>query len=165
MKTMNHLMRRMHLALVAALVVASAPLPWPTLALAQGPGIPARVTVVLAKEEAGAVDPSLRSMSALSRPPFSAYRSMAVLSRQQLNLHTSQPVNVDLPNGRRLQVELQRVMPDGRFRVRVSINRPGHQDYLPLLTVVAAPGDPFFVAGQGYSGGTLIIGVELGAAH
>jgi hypothetical protein len=30
------------------------------------------------------------------------------------------------------------------------------------MTVVASPGDPFFVAGQSYKGGTLAIGVRIG---
>ncbi|NOY90726.1 MAG: hypothetical protein GXP55_05900 [Deltaproteobacteria bacterium] len=159
---MNQVTRRAIRSLVVALVFALTPLALPHHGAAQGAGIRGRVIVVLAKEEAGTVDPSLRSMSALSRPPFNSYRTMSVLSRERLTLRTGHPEQVELPNGRRLQVELQRIMPDGRFRVRISINRPGRQDYLPLLTVVAAPGDPFFVAGQGYSGGTLIIGVTLG---
>jgi len=57
---------------------------------------------------------------------------------------------------------LQQEMPNGRFRVRVSINRPNQRDYLPLLQVVASPGDPFFVAGQSHAGGTLVIGVRVG---
>ena len=54
---------------------------------------------------------------------------------------------------------------DGRFRLSLSINRPGQRDYLPVMTVVAAPGDPFFVAGQKHDGGTLIIGVRVGAVR
>jgi len=159
---MKQILCRLLLSLTA-LTLALSPLALPSLGSAQAAGVPGRVIVVLAKEEAGEIDPSLRSMSALSRPPFNSYRSMSVLSREQLSLRTGHPEQVDLPNGRRLQVELQRIMPNGRFRVRISINRPGRQDYLPLLTVVAAPGDPFFVAGQGFSGGTLVIGVELGS--
>ena len=49
---------------------------------------------------------------------------------------------------------------DGRHRVEVSINKPNKQDYLPLLTVLASK-QPFFVAGQSFKGGTLIIGVRL----
>ena len=69
--------------------------------------------------------------------------------------------DVQLPNGRQLRISLQQVMPDGRLRVRVSINRPSQSDYLPLLQVLASPGDPFFVAGQAHDGGTLLIGITL----
>ena len=54
-----------------------------------------------------------------------------------------------------------RVMPDGRYKVRAAINRPNKSDYLPLLQVVASAGDPFFVAGQSYQGGTLVVGVTV----
>ena len=120
------------------------------------------VIVILAKEAAGAVDPSLRPMAALRRAPFNAFRSMEVLSRPQLRLVPSQPSEVRLPNGRSLRVTLQQVLPDGRYRVRVSINRNAQNDYLPLLQVVASPGDPFLVAGQAHQGGTLVVAIRVG---
>jgi hypothetical protein len=122
----------------------------------------AEILIVLAKEEAGGVDPELADMPALRRPPFNAFRTMRVLSRPHLDLAPGRNADVRLPNGRHLRIELQRVMPDGRYQVRVSINRPEERDYLPLLQVVAAAGDPFFVAGQGHDGGTLVIGIRLG---
>ncbi len=133
----------------------------PAVAYAQPP-TQGEVLVVLAKEQAGEIDPSLRDVAALRRPPFNTFRSMRVLERPRISLRINEPVTLDLPNGRRLQIVLQQVMPDGRYRVRVSINRPQQNDYLPLLQVVAAPGDPFFVAGQRHEGGTLVIGVRIG---
>jgi hypothetical protein len=124
--------------------------------------VSAEVLVVLAKEEAGDIDASLRSMAALRRPPFNTFRSMQVLSRPRVGLLPEQPSEIRLPNGRSLRLVLQQVMPDGRYRVRVSINRPNQNDYLPLLQVVASPGDPFFVAGQSHQGGTLVVGVRVG---
>lgn len=134
------------------------------LAVAQGSDtVEAETLVVLAKEEPGKVDPELAQLPGLRRPPFNAYRSMSVLTRHKHQLAVGKPVDIELPNGRRLRIVLQRELPDGRFRVQASINRPDHKDYLPLLTVVASPGDPFFVAGQAHEGGTLVIGVRLGA--
>ena len=120
------------------------------------------VMVVLAKEDAGPVDPALQNVAALRRPPFDSFQAMELLSRPRIQLRVNTPEEVRLPNGRRVQIVLQQVLPDGRFRMRVSINRPNQNDYLPLLTVVASPGDPFFVAGQSHRGGTLIIGVRVG---
>jgi hypothetical protein len=121
--------------------------------------VPAEVLVVLAKEEAGDIDPQLKKMTALRRPPFNAFRSMKILSRPKLTLTPGKDELVSLPNGRRVKLTLLRVMPDGRYKVRAAINRPDKSDYLPLLQVVASAGDPFFVAGQTYQGGTLIVGV------
>lgn len=136
---------------------------WTTPALAQRARAHAgEVVVILAKEQAGEIDASLEDIAALQRAPFNAFQSMEVLSKPAIRLRTGNPQIVSLPNGRRLQIELQQVLPDNRYRVRVSINRPEERDYLPLLTVVAAPGDPFFVAGQSHDGGTLIVGVRVG---
>lgn len=123
--------------------------------------VPAEVLVVLAKEEQGKIDPQLKDLTALRRPPFNAFRSMKILSRPKLTLTPGKDAFVSLPNGRRLKLTLLRVMPDGRYKVRAAINRPNKSDYLPLLQVVAAAGDPFFVAGQSYQGGTLVVGVTV----
>jgi hypothetical protein len=120
------------------------------------------VLVILAKEADGELDPTLSSIKALQEPPFNAFKSMKILSRSGLSLDAKQPVEVELPNGRRLRLEWLERQPDGRFKVQVSINRPSQKDYLPLLQVIASPGEPFFVAGQKHEGGTLVIGVRVG---
>ncbi len=153
-----------HLMLVAVLLGAST-------AVAQGSSlarsdraatvssVPAEVLVVLAKEEPGKIDPQLKKLTALRRPPFNSFRSMAILSRPKLTLTPGKDALVSLPNGRRVKLTLLRIMPDGRYKVKAAINRPNKSDYLPLLQVVASAGDPFFVAGQTYQGGTLVVGV------
>ncbi len=123
--------------------------------------VEAEVLVVLAKEEAGKMDPQLEKLTPLRRPPFNAFRSMSLISKPKIMLTQGKDAVVALPNGRRLKLELQRVMPDGRYRIKVAINRPNKVDYLPLLQVIASPGDPFFVAGQAYQGGTLVVGVKI----
>jgi hypothetical protein len=124
-----------------------------------GGSVPGEVLVVLAKEEQGEIDPQLKKLTALRRPPFNAFRSMKILSRPKVTLTPGKDALVSLPNGRRVKLTLLRVMPDGRYKVRAAINRPDKADYLPLLQVVASAGDPFFVAGQAYQGGTLVVGV------
>lgn len=126
------------------------------------PPIRVSVLVVLARETAGPIDPSLRNEPALRRPPFNSFHSMEVIARPTGQLTARAPVLVNLPNGRRLQVALVQRLPNGQVRIAVSINRPGQRDYLPVMQVDASPGDPFFVAGQSHAGGTLIIGVRVG---
>jgi hypothetical protein len=125
--------------------------------------VASEVIVILAREAEGSVDPSLASIKALKQPPFNAFKSMKILSRTAVSLST-EASSVDLPNGRRLQLTLLERRPDGRTKVQVSINKPGQQDYLPLLQVIASAGEPFFVAGQKHEGGTLVIGVRVGEA-
>jgi hypothetical protein len=125
-------------------------------------GVEAEVFVVLATEAEGTIDPALAAIPALRQPPFNAFHTMSVLSRTGAQLSIERPVDVTLPNGRHLRIELEGAQPDGRFPVRISINTPGQADYLPLLQIVASPGIPFFVAGQNWQGGTLVIGVRIG---
>jgi len=117
---------------------------------------------VLAKEAAGPIDPKLKSIPALQKPPFNSFGAMELIATHAVTLTDAEPALVSLPNGRSLQIKLVERMPDGRHKVSVSINRPDKQDYLPLLTVIAS-GEPFFVAGQKHAGGTLVIGVQIGS--
>lgn len=128
----------------------------------QAQPVPADVLIVLASNEAGAVDPRLANVPALRRPPFDGYRSMALLSSPRIELRVGQAREVPLPNGRQIRIVLREITAEGRYRLQVSINRPGQRDYLPELDVVASPGDPFFVAGQSFQSGTLVIGIRLG---
>lgn len=152
------------LALGALVLVASAahaedkPAPVPAKSK---DALAGEVIVILASAE-GSVDPSLESIKALKEPPFNAYKSMKILSRTPIVLEGTQSVTIELPNGRRLQLALMERMADGRAKVQVSINKPNQKDYLPLLQVIASAGEPFFVAGQKFQGGTLVIGVRIG---
>jgi len=126
------------------------------------PSVSAQVVVILAREIAGVIDPRLTGLTALREAPFSAFHSMDIWSEHSLTLTQGVPVTVDLPNGRVIQLVLEEVTADGRNHVRVSINRREQSDYLPVLEVAAPPGDPFFVAGQNFMGGMLVIGVSMG---
>lgn len=132
------------------------------LALGASAAVKGEVLVILAKEDAGDIDQKLKELHALQKAPFSGFKSMKVLSTNEVELSGEHAATVELHNGRTLQLTLLESMADGRHKVQVSINRPGKQDYLPLLTVIAS-GEPFFVAGQRYQGGTLVIGVRVGA--
>jgi len=152
---------KLWLRTIAGLVLALATVSLPATGSAQTRRVSAEVFVILARTEAGTIAPELSGMPALRRPPFSNFRSMQLLSRQRVELGASAPQEIDLPNGRKMRISLEDETRDHRHRMRVSINRPNQADYLPLLQVVAAPGDPFFVAGQQHEGGTLIIGIRL----
>ena len=120
------------------------------------------VLVVLASEQPGMIDSNLAHEPALRQPPFNSYRSMRLLERHPVTLAANRPIIVALPNGRNLQIVLVRMLPNGRLQVRVSINRPEKNDYLQGVTVETSAGVPFFIAGQAYQGGTLVIGVRVG---
>ena len=48
-----------------------------------------------------------------------------------------------------------------RYLVTASIQKPDGNTFLPLLEVKAKPGEPFFVVGQTYKGGTVVIGIKV----
>ena len=135
------------------------------IAQANAAGVPAEVLVILGNTEGSGIDPQLDKLEALRKPPFDAYPKKTLLQRVELRLTPGGSAEVDLPNGRKLRLSLLDTLKDGRFRLSLSINKPGQRDYLPVMTVSAAPGDPFFVAGQKHDGGTLIIGVRAGAVR
>jgi len=124
--------------------------------------LPASVLIILGSTQGSGTDPSLAKLEALNKAPFDTFPKKTLLKRVDVTLSVGKEAEVELPNGRKLRLSWLGKAPDGRFRVSVSINRPGKQDYLPVMTVITAPGDPFFVAGQKHEGGTLIIGVRIG---
>ena len=128
------------------------------------PAVPAEVLVVLASGEEGpnGIDASLSDIRALKHPPFNEYKTLKLLSRTKVQLPRDQSVEIALPNGRTLVLRLVKKLPDGRAKVQVSISRPNRKEYLPLLEVIASTGEPFFVAGQRYDGGTLVLGIRAG---
>jgi hypothetical protein len=132
------------------------------LAPNEGKPLLGEVLVVLASEAEGTIDPSLSHLRALKHPPFNGFKSMKIMSRQSVALVTDEPVAIELPKRRWLVLTLVSRLADGRAKVQLSINKPNQKDYLPLLNVIISAGEPFFVAGQKFEGGTLVVGVRLG---
>jgi hypothetical protein len=153
---------------VAVAPVIAALLAFPQLSLAESPAAqpvrktPGEVLVILAGDEEGPIDPDLSSVKALQVKPFNGYKAFKILSRSRLLLVPNQAEEIELPAARKLRITLLERRKDGRFKVQVSINRPNKTDYLPLLEVAVQPGERFFVAGQKYQGGTILIGVRVG---
>jgi hypothetical protein len=121
------------------------------------------VTVIHALHgDAGlSVDPRLPDVSALAgQPPFTRYDTYRLLDRRDLPLASDKPAIDELAGGRTLQLTLIDVSDHGggrRFHVRVSIGEPGKPAFLRSLEVTAGPRAPFFVAGQTFESGTLLI--------
>jgi hypothetical protein len=128
--------------------------------------IGAEVMVLHATNADGGIDPHIGQLPQLRKPPFSAYNSYRLLARQAIVLTTAQPDTAKLPNGRVLKTSLLEVVSKDRYRVAASISQPqadaGAQSFLPLLEVTAKAGETFFVAGQSYQGGILVVGITVG---
>lgn len=130
-------------------------------AAAPVPDVNAEVMLLHATNAGGGIDPKIGSLPALKKPPFSSYDTYRLLSRTQLGMTRGAPAITTLPNGRVLQITLRDVLPEHRYRVAASINQPRGTTFLPLLEVTVPAGEPFFVAGQSYQGGMLVIGITV----
>lgn len=171
-------MKRLWFVTLTGLVVA-----WAPAVLAEGksparpsgsaaPAIPAatiqaEVIVLHATNSDAGIDPKIGKMPELQKPPFSAYNSYKLLDRAQVALTKGQATRTKLPNGSELMVTMKDELASAtkgepkKYVVSARIRKDGGSSFLPLLEVNAKPGDTFFVAGQKYQGGILVIGIKI----
>jgi len=132
----------------------------------QEPKVPAEVMVLHATNTGGGIDPRIGPLPQLRKPPFSAYDTYKLIARNAITLTPSHPDSTTLPNKRVLRTSLSAVLPNDRYRISTSISQPardaGTHSFLPLLEVTAKSGETFFVAGQSYQGGILVVGIRVG---
>ena len=121
---------------------------------------PTEIMVMHASQtQAPSIDPRIGHLPQLSKPPFSSYNTYKLLDRKTLAVERSKPTLYALPNGRTLQVAVE---PAGNvYKVTASISQAKGGSYLKLLEISAPKGEPFFVAGQSYDGGTLVIAITI----
>ncbi|HTQ06055.1 MAG TPA: hypothetical protein VMI54_19470 [Polyangiaceae bacterium] len=113
--------------------------------------------VLYATNQKKGIDPRVRDLSELTRPPFASYDSYALLERVRLPLATERQQTHRLPNGRVLGAALVENPSDDSVRLSASISEPGGRAFLPLLEVRARVGQRFIVAGQKYESGILVL--------
>lgn len=129
--------------------------------------VSAEVIILHATNDGSGIDPKLGRMPELSKPPFSSYNSYKLNDTVKVCLSKGKAETVKLPTGRDLQINLKDVIEPAkkgdprRFVVGASIQKPDGKTFLPLLEVNAKAGENFFVAGQTYKGGILVIGIKL----
>jgi hypothetical protein len=129
--------------------------------------IACEVVVLHATNDGTGIDPKIGKMPELGQPPFSSYNSYKLLDRPKLALAKGKSTTVKLPTGRDLMVTFKEVIEPKkkdepkRYTITASIQKPDGNSFLPLLEVNAKAGENFFVAGQNYKGGTLVIGIKV----
>jgi hypothetical protein len=125
--------------------------------------INADVMIMLATQVDGGsfIDPLIGTMPQLTKPPFSAYNNYRLLDRKMLPLEPGKAATYKLVNDRVLQVTYIEQTPDRRHHVSAAINQPGGKAFLKLLEVKAAPNETFFVGGQSFKGGSLVLAITM----
>lgn len=127
----------------------------------------AEIIVLHATNDHSGIDPKIGKMPELARPPFSSYDSYKLLDRVEIDLPKGQAQPRKLPDDGQLAVTLKEIVEPTkkgdpvRFSVAASIQKPGGKSFLPALEVSAKKGDIFFIAGQTYKGGILVIGIRV----
>jgi hypothetical protein len=127
---------------------------------AQAGGSPAQtatqidVLVINGAAGNGGIGPGLQNLPQLTRPPFSAYGTLTLVSRTTLPLGTA-PATVQIPNGNSAQVTSGGRQSNGRYQVNVQLTLNGRTH---AMQFAAAPGDPFFTAQTTGPNNALILG-------
>jgi hypothetical protein len=132
--------------------------------LPAGP-IKSEVMLILGTNDNSGIDARLAKMPALSKPPFSAYNSYRLISRNSKPLSRGQASLQQLPNGRELRVTYKDALPQKagsapRYLLSASIETPNGRAFLPLVEVNAKAGEWFWLGGQQYQGGSLFVGIR-----
>ena len=129
--------------------------------------IAAEIIILHATNDNTGIDPKIGKMPELAKPPFSSYNSYKLLTRAKVPLVKGQSTTTKLPTGRDLMVTYKDVIEpkkkddQRRFVMTASIQKQGGNTFLPLLEVNAKAGETFFVAGQNYKDGSLVIGIKV----
>ena len=109
----------------------------------------------------GTIDPAIGKLPQLRKPPLSSYNTYHLLDKRTLSLQVGRSSTYTLVNGRVLQVSFVERTPGNGFRVKAAINQPGGKAYLKLLELTVKANEPFFVAGQTFDGGSIILAITL----
>ena len=140
----------------------------PAVAGAQAPSTAAQCTVteIRASNEKGGVDAKLERLKAkLGKPPFSSYDTFKLLGEQTVNADRQKPAAAKLVNGSlTLLFKDKLVAQGGKTRLRFGIDVDDKQGARTISTESKFDsGDPFFIAGQPYEGGTYVLALTCSA--
>jgi hypothetical protein len=109
----------------------------------------------------GSIDPAIGNLPQLKKPPLSAYNTYKLLDKRSLAIQMGASSTYTLANGRVLQVSFVEPTAEQGFHVKAAINQPGGNAYLKLLELTAKANEPFFVGGQSFNGGSILLAITL----
>ena len=153
-----------------ALAVGVAAMAWslPRVTSAQGGKLHVEILVLYARKDPGGghVDPQVPKLAQLEQAPFNEFNSYAFVDRKTLSLDAPKATDpwkgkptatYALATGKSLDVVLLEDRTDKRFKMGAVIG----QDAADRVRWIAPPNEPFFIAGQSYKDGMLVIGITL----
>jgi hypothetical protein len=130
--------------------------------------VKAEVIILHATNAGKGIDPTIGKLPELLKPPFSSYDTYKLIEKGELELPKGAAAKEKaLPDGGKLGLSLKDIFPGKkrgeptRYLLSASLHKPDGKAFLPALDVNAAQGEYFFMAGQKYQGGILVIGVRI----
>jgi len=125
------------------------------------------IRAALGSEKAGGVDKRLVKLrKQFSKPPFSAFKSIKLLSTRALTIGQGASQRMTLPNSKVLKLTFkERLLAQGkqRLRLHLSITKPKSRKFLPGTLYTIADGGTLLVGGAQHQGGTLIFAITCKA--
>jgi hypothetical protein len=161
--------RRRFVALALGVATMALAFPRPTRAQGDAGGkLNVEILVLYARKDpaGGHVDPQVPKIPQLSQPPFSDFNTYSFVDRQTLALDmakASDPwkgrptATYALVTGKSLDVVLLGDRTDKRFKMGAVLGR----DAADRVRWIAPAGEPFFIGGQSYKDGILVIGITI----
>lgn len=136
--------------------------------LASGDTVQCTIRSIHGLQGKGTIDRRLAFLrKQLSKPPFSAYRTMHLLGSKDLLLGQAATQQVKLPTGKILKLTFKEKLLQRkdqlRLRMHLSITPPKQTRFLPGTTFTIANGGTLLVAGDSYRSGTLVVGITCQA--
>ena len=129
--------------------------------------VKAEIVVLHATNDGKGIDPSIGRMPELLKPPFSSYDTYKLIEKSDLELPKGTAKDKTLPDGGKLAVSLKDIVvakkkgDPTRYVLSASIQKADGKTFLPGLEVNAVQGEYFFIAGQKFRGGIMVIGVRI----
>jgi hypothetical protein len=160
--------RRRFVALTASALAAASSLSLPCPTWAQGTRPHVEILVLYAKKDAGGghVDPAVPKLPQLSQAPFNAYNTFELVDRRTFAFGTLKPsdpwqgkpsATYQLVTGKSLDVVLLEQRGDGRYAMGAVLGK----EAADKVRWAAPVNEAFFIAGQSYKDGILVIGITL----
>lgn len=121
------------------------------------------IRAILGQQQPGGIDKRLAALrKQLTKPPFSAFKRLTLLSVKPLKIIQGATQRTTLPTGKIIRLTFKErllVNKQLRLRMHLSITPPKAKSFLPGTLFTIADGGTLLVAGDAYRGGTLVVGM------
>jgi hypothetical protein len=155
--------------LLPAAAVGESPAPTPkAIKVAVGASVKCTIRAIHGLQAPGGIDKRLSFIRReLSRPQFSAYKTIKLLEAKEMEVPQGGQKQLTLPTGKILKLTFKERLLGRKDRIRLrlhlSITPPNEKRYLPGTLLTIANRGTLLVAGDKHQGGMLIVGITCQA--